>query len=141
MNKFIEIANEKSDNDLLSIVYEFDQWSPEMLEAVESELSKREILPTDINTRRQELIEIEDMELSKGKEASVLWLIVGWLTVFGFLGIYIGYNFSYSKIKSKYTNISYFEYNEKSREYGSYLFNTSLLCLLLGIIYTVIKIN
>ena len=90
MNSFIEIVKDKSDSELLTMVYEFDQWSPEMLECVEQELTKRNILPADISIRKQEAITLEDIQLSQGKEATILGQIVGWITIFGFLGIFIG---------------------------------------------------
>ena len=138
MNNFSEIVETKSEDELLKMVYEFDEWSPEMLEAVQKELSKRNILPTDINIKRQKLSDIEEAELIDGKQASLLGEIVGWLTVFGLLGIFIGYNYSYSKVKSKYTGKQFFKYNESSRKNGSYLFYTSIILSTLGIIYKIL---
>ena len=141
MNSFIEIVKDKSDEDLLAMVYEFDQWSPEMLEAVEQELTKRNILPTDISTRRQEAIELEDIQLSQGKEASVLGQVVGWLTIFGLLGIFIGHNYAFSKVRSKYSDKQYFTYNDESRKNGSYMFYAALIVLFFSILYTIFKIS
>ena len=137
MNDFKEIVEIKSNDELLNMVYQFDEWSPEMLKTVESELTKRNLLPNDIYSRMQEAIEIEDAQLSKGKEASVLGQIVGWLTVFGLLGIYIGYHYTFSKVSSKYTGKRYYIYTESSRKNGSYLFYASLFLSVFIILYKI----
>src|SRR6266540_2298531 len=126
MTNFIEVVQTKSNDELLKMVYEFDQWNPEMLTVVEKELLDRKILPNDISSRKQELIDIEDAQLSEGKEASLFGQIIGWLTVFGFLGIAIGYNYAFSKIKSKYSDKVFYKYNKDSRTRGRYLFSISI---------------
>jgi hypothetical protein len=65
--EFKDGVKEKSNNELLQMVYEFDAWSPEMLATVEEELSSRNILPVDILEKKKMLIEEERIELSKGK--------------------------------------------------------------------------
>ena len=84
MNTFDEIVQNKSNEELLKMIYEFDTWSPEMLASTESELAKRNILPNDIQLRKQELIELENVNLTKGRSASITGMVVGWLTAFGF---------------------------------------------------------
>ena len=138
MNNFSNEVESRSDNDLLKMVYEFDVWCPEMLEAIQTELIKRDKLPSDVNEQKQKLIEIEEIQLVDGKQASLVGEIVGWLTVFGLLGIYIGYNYSFSKVKSNYTNKEYYRYSEDSRKRGSYLFYTSIVLSILGIIYKIL---
>ena len=135
MNQFENIVKSKSDEELLKMVYEFDLWKQDMLYAIENELTYRGILPTDINEVKQQKIEEEDIILTKGKEASLLGQILGWLTVCGVLGIYIGYNYTFSKVKSKYTNKEYFVYDEYSRKIGAYIFNTSLVVTTIIILY------
>ena len=46
MNNFTETVQNKSNEELLKMVYQFEEWSPEMLEAVEDELLKRKNLPS-----------------------------------------------------------------------------------------------
>ena len=138
MNNFSEAVQSKSNTELLKMVYEFDEWSPEMLIAVEQELFNRKILPADLVLNKQNKIEMEDIELSKGKEAGLTGQIIGWLTVFGILGIAIGHNYAFSKVKSKYSAKQYFKYNDDSRKNGKYLFYTSLFLLAIAILYKVI---
>jgi len=139
MIDFTEAVQGKSSDELLKMVYQFDQWSPSMLSTVESELLNRGILPTDIEQRKQKLIDAEAKILSKGKDASLTGQIIGWLTVFGLIGMMLGYNYAYSKVKSKYSEKSYFKYNEVSRKNGSYLFYTSLILSALTIFFYILK--
>ena len=141
MNNFNEAAQSKSNTELLKMVYEFDEWSPEILNAVEQELLNRKILPTDLVLYKQNKIEMEDTELSKGKEAGLTGQIIGWLTVFGILGFAIGYNYAFSKVRSKYSAKQYFKYNDDSRKNGKYLFYTSLFLSAIVILYKVITLE
>jgi hypothetical protein len=140
-NRFTETLQLKSDDELLQMVYEFEEWSPEMLTAVETELSQRGILPNDINIRKQQAIMEEDILLSKGTPASLGGQFFGWICVLGLLGLYIGYNYAYSKVRSKYTGKKYFEYDEPSREVGSYIFYTSIVAFILGLLYAIVTLN
>ena len=135
MTDFNEAVQSKSNGDLLKMIYEIDQWSPGMLAAVEQELLKRNILPADIGERRQKIIDAEGIELSKGRKASLFGQVIGWLTVFGLLGIALGYNYAFSKVRSRYSDKMYFKYNEVSRKNGKYLFYVSLFLTAVTILY------
>jgi len=147
MDSFIKIVKNKTNDELLQMVYEFADWSPEMLTSVEEELTKRNILPDDINARKQQLSETEDEQLLQGKEASILgqvggWLtifLIGWLTIFGVVGIFIGHHYSFSKVRNKYSGTQYYRYNANSRKNGSYLFYTSIIGLTLVVLYKLLK--
>ena len=110
-DQFKETVHLKSNDELLKMVYEFDEWSPEMLLTVEAELSDRKLLPEDIGARKQQAITEEEELLRKGKEASLGGQIFGWIFVLGLIGLYIGYNYAYAKVRSKYTGKKYFEYD------------------------------
>jgi len=117
------------------MVYEFDKWNPEMLIAVENELQTRNILPLDLEDQKRLAIETEKNNLELGKQAGLTIQVLGWLTVFGFLGICIGYHHAFSKVKSKYNSRLYYKYNSSSRENGNYLFYTSIFLTGLGLVY------
>lgn len=138
---FKEIVKQKQNHELLKMVYEFREWSPEMLKAVEAELEERKMLPNDISAKKQQAIIEEEANLESGKQASVMGQVLGWLFVLGFLGLYIGYNYMSSKVRSKYTGKKYYKYNADSRENGSYIFYTSIGALILGFFYAVYKWN
>lgn len=132
---FTDVVESKTDEELLIMVYEVDKWGPEMLNAVELELSNRDKLPQDIQVTRQQLIDQERLLLEKGKEASLFGQLLGWLTVFGIGGIFIGYNYAFAKRKSKYTADTYYEYNETARRNGKNMFFLSVLLSSLLIAY------
>ena len=140
-NKFQSIVKEKPNEELLVMVYQFDQWDSEMLIAVEEELKLRQILPDDIVKHKQEIIDNELSELSKGKEASLAGQIFGWLGVLGVLGLIIGYNYAFSKTKSKYTGEKFYKYDESSRDNGTYIFYTSLIAFILYFFYKLITLE
>lgn len=137
--EFKEIVSKKSDSELLEMVYELDKWSPEMLKQIKSELSKRNILPLDIEAHNQKLIQQENQELIVGKEASMLGLIIGWICVFGLVGIFIGYTYANGKIKSKYSDEQFYKYNDASRKKGKVLFNSSIILTILLIFYKLLS--
>ena len=126
MFDFQEIVKNKTNDELLKMVYEFDKWSADMLTVVEQELTQRNMLPNDISARKQQLMAEEDAKLFVGRGASLAGQVVGWLLVFGFLGIAIGYDYAFSKVKSKYAAKIYFKYNEESRKTGRVLFYASI---------------
>ena len=140
-DQFKETVHLKSNDELLKMVYEFDEWSPEMLLTVEAELNERKLLPEDIGARKQQAITEEEELLRKGKEASLGGQIFGWVFVLGLIGLYIGYNYAYAKVRSKYTGKKYFEYDQASREVGSYIFYTSIVAFVLGFMYVLVTYN
>lgn len=137
-NQFRETVQQRSYAELIKMVYQFDQWSPEMLQAVETELSKRNQLPADLAIKKQEAINHKEEILIRGKEASLSGQIFGWVFILGFLGLYIGYRYAYSKIKSKSTGKKYYRYNESSRTHGTYIFYAAIAGLILAVIYNVV---
>lgn len=139
-NRFQQIVSEKSNEELLEMVYQFADWDAAMLEAVETELMSRNILPGDIANRKQELIEAEDAVLSKGKEASLAGQIFGWIGILGILGLIIGYHYTFTKVRSKYTQKVYYKYDADSRDNGSYIFYVALLVFIGSIVYTIFRV-
>ena len=119
-NIYLEIVKQKSDEELLAMVYQYRQWETAILIEAEAELQKRNILPDEIRLRKLALIERENILLSEGRESDWAGRVLGWLGIFGILGIIIGYHHSYGKVYSQYTGEEYFKYNESSRENGRY---------------------
>ncbi len=87
----------------------------------------------------QQVINNEGELLSKGKEASIGGQILGWIGVLGLLGIIIGYNYAFSRVRSKYTGKKYYEYEVASRENGSYIFYTSVVVFIISTFYVLLK--
>ena len=137
MHNFATIASAKTNEELLAMVYEFDKWSPEMMEAIETALAERNILPGDIQLRKQELIKEEETVLSAGREASITGQVVGWLGIFGLLGLFMGYHYAFSKVRSRYTQKQYFEYNDDSRKIGRNILFTAVIIWTFIIFYKI----
>lgn len=133
---FENIVKEKSDEELLVIVYQFDLWDTGMLKTVGDELRTRGILPGDVAARRQQMVEDEDEKLLNGTAASIGGQIFGWLGVLGLFGLIIGYNYSFSKVRSRFTGKQYYQYDHDSRDNGKYIFYTSLIACSIEILYT-----
>lgn len=136
-NNFKDIIDHHSNEELLTIVYQFDQWDTEMLVAVEAELKERNIFPDDITTKKNALIEKEDAFLSIGKEATFPQQFLGWIGVFGILGLIIGNHLAFAKTVSKYTGKEYFKYDEPSRESGRYIYYISITIIVTFCLYKV----
>jgi hypothetical protein len=134
-NYYQNIVTQQSDEALLTMVYQFDQWDTDMLQAVEIELQNRNILPTDIASRKNELIYKEDKLLSIGKEATFPQQFLGWIGIVGFLGLIIGYNLAFAKNISKYTGKAYFKYDDETRENGRYMYYISLSIIIVFTLY------
>jgi hypothetical protein len=125
-NNYQDIVAGYKDEELLIMVYQFDQWDTEMLIAVENELNERNILPDNLQLKKNTLIQNEHEFLLIGKEATFSQQFLGWIGIVGILGIIIGYELYFSKTKSRYTDTEYFKYNVESRESGRFMFYISM---------------
>jgi len=132
---FEQMVGTYPDPELLTMVYEFDKYSPEFRQAVQQELFQRGILPPDVEMRRQYAIEREDDILSEGKPANFPQHFFGWIGIFGILGIIIGYNLYFGKKTAVLTGKQYPRYDEESRESGRYMFYTSLITHAVFVLY------
>lgn len=136
-NDFSDLVVQYSSEELLIMVYQFEQWDDEMMAAVQNELAARNLLPDDVSERRSRVIEREDNILSEGKEATFAQQFLGWIGVLGILGIIIGYELAFAKVKSKYTGKEYFKYDESSRESGRYMYYISLTVIIGFFVYKI----
>ncbi len=125
----------RSDQELLEIVYHPDTWEMAVVCAAENILLTKGLLPEDIQKRRSDAILKEENELSHGKSASTSGLILAWIGVFGILGLIIGYNYAFSKTTSLYTGKKFYNYNEETRETGRLIFIAALTTHLLFLLY------
>ena len=134
-NDFKDMVVHYSNEELLLMVYQFHEWDAEMLLAVEAELKERNILPDDILIKKNKLIQKEDEYLSTGKEATFPQQFLGWIGIFGILGIIIGNHLAFAKTVSKYTGKEYFKYDEPSRESGRYMYYISITIIVIFCLY------
>lgn len=134
-NIYPEIVKEKSDEALLAMVYHHGQWEEDIIIEAEAELDRRNILPEEIRLRQNAITAEEDGRLSEGIQADGPGQVLGWIGIFGILGIIIGYHHAFAKIKAKYSGKTYFKYNEVSRENGRYTFYVSVAIVVMWVVY------
>ncbi len=134
-NEFKDTVVHHSTEELITMVYQFDQWDAAMLLAVEAELDERNMLPDDILIKKNKLIQKEDEYLSLGKEATFPQQFLGWIGIFGILGIIIGNHLAFAKTVSKYTGKEYFKYDNPSRESGRYMYYISITIIVVFCLY------
>ncbi|NLN73143.1 MAG: tetratricopeptide repeat protein, partial [Bacteroidales bacterium] len=67
------------------MVYEFDVWSPEMIEAIEEELKKRNSLPTDIQERKNDYNNIEATVVGTKKGRYKYGIIIGVIIIAAYI--------------------------------------------------------
>ena len=130
---FDEIKN-KTDKDLEKMLFEIDLWNPTVISEVEKELKLRNKFPLDYDEKIRMLKENENRILENGIPGSIFGKIIACIGVFGFIGIFLGLNYKSSKIKSRYTEIEYFKYDQKTREFGNYIYFISLILTVFGIL-------
>ena len=126
MNDFSSIVKEKTDEELIKMVAQFGEWSPEMLSAAEKELSERNMLPADLQQLKKAAIIEEDKRLSQGKKSSTLGTVLGWLFSLGLIGFIIGYHYAFSTTRNRYTGKSHPKYDLQSRNSGRYMMYTTI---------------
>ena len=134
-NNASDLAVHYSSEELLIMVYQFDQWDDEMLAAIQYQLLLRNLLPDDVLEKRNKAIKREDEILSDGKEATFSQQFLGWVGILGVLGLIIGYDLAFAKTKSKYTGKEYWKYEEDSREIGRYMFFISIAIVVGYLLY------
>lgn len=136
-NDFSNLVVQYPSDELLTMVYQFEQWDDEMMAAVQNELAARNLLPADVSDRRNKVIEKEDEILSEGKVATFAQQFLGWIGVLGILGLIIGYELAFAKTTSSITNKQYFKYDEQSRESGRYMYYISLAIIIGFFLYKI----
>lgn len=110
-----------------------------MIAAVDEELVLRNAFPLDVAEKRKLLMEQEHKRLEAVKDGSTIGLVIGWITVFGFGGLIIGYNYKNARTTSKYTGKTYYTYSAKRRNEGDTLFLVSCLGFIIALFYSVYR--
>jgi hypothetical protein len=132
-NELVKSILMKSDSELIEMLFEFGKWNSSVIKLVSEELIKRGSYPSDYDEKLKNLTNKEHELLSQGKPASILGKIISCISVFGLLGIYMGYQYMNAKEKSIYDGTQFFKYNSNTREFGKYIFYISISLLVLGL--------
>ena len=139
MSTLIESVKSKSNEELLVMVFQIDEWSPEMNKLVENELKYRNIFPIDHAEKINALIETEREELELGKPASLYGKVIACMLIFGLGGIFIGHGYANSKIKSKYSDHFFYKYDKHTREFGNTIYYLSIAATITGLLIKILN--
>jgi hypothetical protein len=114
----------KTNEELLSIYGNADDYQEEFIDAVISELGKRNLTIDGINQEREKIKQEKALEIDSaietGQQGSSTNMTIGFISAClgGLIGIYAGYHYSKShKINSKGEKC--YTYNESTRRQGS----------------------
>jgi hypothetical protein len=131
-NELVESILMKRDSELIEMLFEFGKWNSSVIKLVREELIKRGSYPSDYDEKLKIITNKEHELLSQGKPASMLGKIISCISVFGLLGIFMGYQYMNAKEKSIYDGTEFFKYNSNTREFGKYIFYISISIVVLG---------
>jgi hypothetical protein len=116
---FSKQIENKTDEELLSIFVDSDQYQPEFGELAERELVSRKVdlSPYKLRKEHKEAFYAESYE--KGRQGNTIYIILGFVSSLlgGFLGIVAGYVYSQSKHKD-FRDGSIYVYNQETRNLG-----------------------
>ncbi len=126
-NSFEEQVSSKSDEELLAVYANAEDFQAEYIHIVKLELKKRGLSVNDVDDLKlQKAIEI-DASIETGRKGNSTYITIGFISacIGGFIGIYAGYHYSKShQLNSKGEKC--YTYNEQTRKQGT-------LMLILGI--------
>jgi hypothetical protein len=140
MNDFRTAVQQKTDDELLKMINDFDSWNNEMILAVEEELTKRNVSYENVTKRKQERIANEDAALQQGIDNTGFPIVIAWIFAAGLIGLLLGYHYAFSKTKSKYTDKVYYKYDEKTRKSGSNICYTAFAIIAIVLLYKIVTL-
>ncbi|MEX6688540.1 hypothetical protein QTN47_13590 [Danxiaibacter flavus] len=116
---FTETVRQKTNQELMEIFIHPKDYNPDLVALAELELTKRNINLDKSKQVRQTISHVELRQLEKGKKGSPLFIFFCFILALagGLLGIYAGYVYSQSKIRTD-DNKEYFAYDEETRRLG-----------------------
>jgi hypothetical protein len=98
-SNFQEQVTAKSNEELLDIYKNPEDYQEEFLKSVSEELTKRNINTEKIDIHNEHRRKFTIEQLEKGKEGDPIYIILGFISAFlgGLIGIIMGYTYSQSK--------------------------------------------
>lgn len=135
MSNFEKIIKEKTDNELIDIYINSQDYQPEFLAIVTVELESRKIPINPISHIKQQKEMLDEQNLELGRSGSQFWLIFGFIAALlgGLWGIGSGYNYAYSKHRSS-SGKEFYVFNESTRKYGRWMLIVGILVLTLSLL-------
>lgn len=132
---FTNQINQKTDNELLEIFANANDYNPEFVNLAEQKLQARNINIDALKQNKESAKQVNRKELEQGKAGSPLYILLGFVFAIlgGFIGIYTGYIYSRSKTKTAEGD-QYYVYNPETRQFGNIMMGVGIASILL-IIY------
>jgi hypothetical protein len=133
---FTGLVKSKATDELILIFREWTKYAPGMVQAATAELQFREIDLSGYIAEKEDAIRQNEAYLSIGKKGNSMYLMLCFIMALlgGFLGIFAGYIYAYSKTKS-YSGKLFYVYDEPTRKYGKNIFAVGLvICIIVVIV-------
>lgn len=123
---FKEQVATKTDQELIDIYINPDDFQESFVTAAEEELNKRNVRLEQFKQKREQKEKIKTEQLEKGIQGDSLYMTLAFISAFlgGLIGIIAGYIYSQSKKEGHYV------YNEKTRKQGKVMLAIGTLVLL-----------
>jgi hypothetical protein len=139
MNNFETLIKKKTNNELSDIYIKNSGYQEEFMKLVEIELISRNIPIDSLMKFREEQGFIDDSKLELGEQGSQFWIAAGFIgAIFGGIwSMFAGYNYAYSKHKSK-SGEEFFVYNYSTRKYGRIMLLIGSIIFGLGVLSSVV---
>jgi hypothetical protein len=116
---FADQIKQKTDKELTDIYVNARDYNSDFVKLAEEELHTRKINLDSSAKQREKVEQIVTEELKKGRDGNPLYIFFCFVLALlgGLLGIYAGYVYSQSKIKTA-NGESYYAYNKETRQLG-----------------------
>ena len=126
----------KSNEELLNIYADYDQYQDNYLEIVSDELEKRGVDFSSLKLRRQHKEAFIAEQLEKGKHGDPVFITLGFIVALlgGLLGIFARYFYCQSKNKELGDGTHYY-YDLKTRNLGTGMMILGISILIISLLY------
>jgi|SRR6266498_2198038 len=126
----------KSDEELLKIYSDFDQYQDGHIELVSKELDRRQVDFSNLKLRRQHKEAFIAEQLEKGKPGDPVFITLGFISALfgGLIGIVAGYIYCQSRNKELGDGTHYY-YDLKTRNFGTGMMILGISVLVIGVVY------
>ena len=123
---FKEQVETKTDQELIDIYINPDDFQESFVTAATEELNRRNVSLDQFKQKREQEEKIKKEQLEKGIQGDSLYMTLAFISAFlgGLIGIIAGYVYSQSKKDGHYV------YNEKTRKQGKVMLAIGILVLL-----------
>jgi len=122
MENFESKIREKSNEELVDIFINAQDYQPQFVEIVEKELKSRNIPIASVKKIQEKASEVSDKKIELGERGNPIWVTFCFLFALmgGIYSIVGGYIYAFSKRKNS-KGEAFFVYDEQTRKYGKWM--------------------